>query len=1485
MDIQTLITVLNSHITGSRLDLPVNALQSAAIQQQCNDVLPGENLIIDPITTRQEDKTSVTIVGRGGNALFQGMKVSACFRAGEPTQLFITTSQDDDGWTVTRSFLSLEHTLVSDLPFKSPSWHLASIGDGTREAGLFFQGTMDTANGLGFFTFLIGNTDEVLSGKVNAITTGIPTMRLAGGVRDGTRLGFLTLGPINLALVTAALQLIQPDRPIQPSVAMEVSTNLEFTARGKRCPIPLKAEIRQASSSIRLDAEITQLIDVGLDELKALANTVRLDGLSFGGFSLENVVKLTQLTFIVDPLAESRLTSMALTVESAQSWDLLTRADKTPFLTLQNIRVMLGMSAPFAASDLSAMLRGEIMVGDARIIVDALVSSQDVQLRGMLDNYTRLSLREIAGYFLGETDPHTPELIIDEFDLLIQPKQHYKLAVTVQDLWTIQLGDKQLHLESISALWEHTDGGQTDACLSGTMQVGGVDIVIEALYDKATGWDFNGKLEGQTVLVENVLGDILHYFDADLPPFMNTIAIDTLSVHFNTTSKDFDFEIGGDLSVDDKRLEIVVTVALQHTNNEFSFEVSGTLTIGDDYTFKLAALRDTTDSVFIATYSHSGPPASVPLQQFVSDHLSTSAAQFVPSDLRVDVKDLLFAIDSVEEGNRFLFALDLATGINLTNLPLVGREFPPEQTVGVNDLQIAIASTAFSQEVVRNINHLIEGRVTALPDAVASGVTFQAVLQLGEGKQSLALPVVAADRGQQPTTSRQESAIVTSADNTKWFTLQRNFGPVQLQRIGVAYRNSELWFLLDGSFSVGALTLGLEGLGLGSPLKEFHPDFTLQGLTLEYTASAVAISGAFLKSTIRYNSKDYTAYSGKAAIKAETFTLDALGSYIQLDEGPSLFVYAFLDYPIGGPAFFFVRGLAAGFGYNRRLSSPSIERVADFPLVREATGQKEPGTLSDELRQLQDYLPPSVGDLFLAIGVRFTSFNMIDTFVLLSVGFGHRFELNVLGLSTMILPSPGTDSAGVTPLAELQLALRATFVPDEGFFGVNAQLTQNSYLLARECHLTGGFAFYSWFGDQHDRDQHDGDQHHGDFVLTVGGYHPRFSPPEHYPVVPRLGFNWPRVADSNLMLKGSAYYTLLPSMLMAGGNLSATWEDGDLKAWFDASMDFLIAWKPYHYEADFHVSVGASYTYWFFGSHQITAHVGADVSIWGPTFAGKAYIDLSIVSFTIRFGPQEKPSITPIDWPQFRQSFLPAKDEEICTITVSDGMVQQDQPSHDANGSSDELVTINPRELVLATDSVVPSKTARLGEAGHDTALPTDDATLDFGIGPMDKKDGDLRTTQRIVITHGGEPFGDHFDYRPLRKNLPFALWGGELLPSMNNPQMMRDMLTGYEIRPKAPLEPGDAPWLPRGALQNETPLFSEDAFGWLAPAPFVPQAPDDDGERRRLIEQTIDSEQVRAKRANIAGALFADAVLDLAGFGVDEFLAAPQVAVNSPRA
>jgi hypothetical protein len=82
-----------------------------------------------------------------------------------------------------------------------------------------------------------------------------------------------------------------------------------------------------------------------------------------------------------------------------------------------------------------------------------------------------------------------------------------------------------------------------------------------------------------------------------------------------------------------------------------------------------------------------------------------------------------------------------------------------------------------------------------------------------------------------------------------------------------------------------------------------------------------------------------------------------------LKNHPSLFIYAILDYPLGGTSFFFVTGLATGFGYNRTLKVPTIDQIATFPSSSRAVSplivliQTKPPQLTGELTKLRDYIP------------------------------------------------------------------------------------------------------------------------------------------------------------------------------------------------------------------------------------------------------------------------------------------------------------------------------------------------------------------------------------------------------------------------------------------------------------------------------------------------------------------------------------------------
>src|SRR6185312_12399099 len=130
------------------------------------------------------------------------------------------------------------------------------------------------------------------------------------------------------------------------------------------------------------------------------------------------------------------------------------------------------------------------------------------------------------------------------------------------------------------------------------------------------------------------------------------------------------------------------------------------------------------------------------------------------------------------------------------------------------------------------------------------------------------------------------------------------------------------------------------------------------------------------------------------------------------------------------------------------------------------------------------------------------------------------------------------------------------------------------------------------------------------------------------------GFNW-QVTPDTLSLRGEVYFALTPAAVMAGGYLQAEWQSGKIRAWFKAGVDFLIAWKPYHYDARAYIDIGIEITFEFFGTQRWTLDIGADLHIWGPDFAGEATIHLWIISFTINFGNQDQNKQPTIAWAEF----------------------------------------------------------------------------------------------------------------------------------------------------------------------------------------------------------------------------------------------------------
>ncbi|HKQ76134.1 MAG TPA: DUF6603 domain-containing protein [Blastocatellia bacterium] len=1269
-------------------------------------------------------------------------------------------------------------------------------------------------------------------------------------------------------------------------------------------PVPLSDGVVSLSAYPNLSLsrleDLTKLVAPGIsgpEELMPPGIVDYLADLTLTYLSLEASIVSSQLS----------LQSASFALELPHVWPII-GSDR---LTLNGIRLQIEVNNPTTELQVTGEIAANFQIGsaDAHVSVHRYdpkkewamtVISKAIPLPSLHD-LAKLLGQDVDTSALLPTSLAEKRFILNDLGLDLKlgappaiSKIELSLGLEDGDVWEFSPGP--IALEQFDAAikldWTSeklvSSGG-----ISGSILIDKTRIRLSATRPEApnAGWIFEGS--SSFLPIGSLLSYIGEKFNIqDLPDALNNFILDEVSVRFDTSTKDVTFnclapfpasdEMGGAATSDSSR-KLKFTIQLTHTTNETAaYEAKVTLTVGD-LIFDLRIAKGQQTEAFIATYSHTGAARSIKLRDLIAP-LSEEIASAFPKDLAIDLKDALFVYSNIGGEKKFLFGFDLSADISLSNLPLVGKEFPTDRKFGIDDLQVLIARKSFSVDEVKKLNLLFPAGVTKLPDgsktagaqnpgtddantiALRQGLNVGATLKLGDLTQNLSLPVVASGSPQTTappaatSTTTSTTQAMTTSDNAAWFKIQKSLGPVHFERVGAQYKDAALWFLLDASLTAAGLTLSLDGLSIGSPISKFEPQFDLRGLGIDYRNDALEIGGAFLKRA----EKDY---AGAALIKAKQLTLSALGMYKEMPGGhPSVFVYAVLDYPIGGPSFFFVTGLAAGFGYSRALNIPTIDKVASFSLVDNARkGASMPANITTELDKLANDITPAAGENFLAIGVKFTSFKIIDSFALLTLSFGNHFEMNLLGLSSLV--APANAGPNVPPVAEAQLALKASFQPDKGFLGVQAQLTPNSYILSKDCHLTGGFAFYSWF---------EGSEHNGDFVMTLGGYHPDFKVPAHYPTVPRLGFNWQ--VSPELSIKGDAYFALTALALMAGGHLEANWQSGSVHAWFKLGADFLIAWKPYHYQISAYVDIGAEVTFEFFGTQHISVDVGADLRIWGPEFSGEATIHLWIISFTVSFGAGASQTPQPIKWDEFKSSFLPAnKDDknkyDVCSITVSSGVIGKD--SQDAA----HLGVINPKQLSLATNSVIPSTTARCGPKAGDLEIKLSRKPGEFGIGPMGIAVGPLPSTQRITITRDGAFVGGEFEYRPIFKKVPAGLWGDSLTPKVDGTQFVDNALSGFEIRPKTKSNPGETAAIERSKLQDSG-SSGECEYRWENVKTFAAAGFNSEPNRRDELRKSLAGGADGRKTILSALGFTAEDMskINLNATQADDFLIAPQI-------
>jgi hypothetical protein len=879
---------------------------------------------------------------------------------------------------------------------------------------------------------------------------------------------------------------------------------------------------------------------------------------------------------------------------------------------------------------------------------------------------------------------------------------------------------------------------------------------------------------------------------------------------------------------------------------------------------------------------------------------------------------VIYRKEGKESKGQWLFVLDLdiATKIKLGSLPVVGdliaNELAEEEIVP--SLRIVVASKAFTIKEIRVFNDKIPEIISPIPVpkegseeklSVCKGFSFSGQLELPDFSRIVSLPVSpqeeeeeGGEEGGEELAPGGEEEEVTNSKLAVWFDLEKTFGPFSLKQIGFQYgtkeekgeKKGELAILIDAAIKISGLTLSCDDLGVGIALADLKPSFKISGIGIEYKNPTLEISGALLRS----EKEKYTEYLGLASIKfnlaGKSFGVSAIGAYAYYDGKPSLFLYAVLNVTIVVDPSFIITGFALGFGYNRYLKVPSIDNLLDFPLVAEAVEPSDSKFSDDselitkKLGQMDEYMPISIGSGFVAIGLKFTCFKMLDCFALLTVAFGEDFEINLLGIAKMKIPTPAKDSKNTSCILNMTMLLRARFSLSEGVISIEGQLASDCYLLSPDCRLTGGFAVCLWVSGPHA----------GDFVITLGGYHPLFKKPAHYPTVPRLGFHW-KVGNC-LSLKGEKYFALCAHAIMAGGRLEANFKLGKLWANFVAEAHFLISWKPYYYEILVQVRIQAGYG--ILGP----VSLGVQLHIWGPEFAGTATFRIIFVKVTVEFGDQSSRLPEPIDWESFQSSFLPpAKSTaqgsstaaDVCSVVVNQGVTKQLSPAT----TKEVAFVVNPKELELVVNSAIPSKQALYDKK----SLGIGEAKTNFGIRSMGVTKEQLDTSYNIKIKRQ-EKVGsgsvtvdkDEFQFIPITQDVPTALWGDAkvkltkvkgkdseriLLPEANDQQFVKNTLSGFRIVPQIKKDVCSTNSIDVNELLHDTTAIDK-VYTWQNMAAFSGVSADNQATRTTAVKNSIVTNNTKNNRKNLLQSLGfnPDNDVQLTESVANSFVIAPQV-------
>ncbi|KAF7563164.1 hypothetical protein G7046_g951 [Stylonectria norvegica] len=544
----------------------------------------------------------------------------------------------------------------------------------------------------------------------------------------------------------------------------------------------------------------------------------------------------------------------------------------------------------------------------------------------------------------------------------------------------------------------------------------------------------------------------------------------------------------------------------------------------------------------------------------------------------------------------------------------------------------------------------------------------------------------------------------------------KKVGPLTISNAGFDFTNKVLSVKVDARVKIGPMEFELVGLQLGMDFKKepeatlddskpqpwsLHnlprPEPSLKGLMISYDKKPLQISGL-----LTYEEDEHIRmFQGALVAGLDPWQFAAAGCYGQVKD--VAYTTAFLFCMVQGPLFTLtyaeISGLKGGFGYNSHLRLPVVEEIPKFPLIGSNSNYSSPIEAQSALFTAPEHwISPQKDSFWVAAGLTVKAFKMLTIDALIVVEWDPSVKLGLFGIASAVIPFSKTG----VQFGFVELGISAIIDFDAGTMQLAGQLTPASFIIHPNCHLTGGFAMYSWFGGPSSSHKDTDAEVPNGWVFTIGGYHAAFKAPSQYPNPPRLGISWDMGPVS---VRGTAYFAITPAVCMGGGTWNVSLTLGSLQAFYTAYIDFLINFQPFHFIADGGLAVGVRYSMdlWLVTLH-ISVDIAARLHLEGPPVRGVVHVDFWVFGFDVAFGDESRTEVKPLPLSEFIDLVCQTGQQAsgfVETITARTSLKELEasriQEEHDASSDGKDAFLLSVDDGLVSSSG---TDTETVGEKG-----------------------------------------------------------------------------------------------------------------------------------------------------------------------------------------